>query len=742
MSTTAHSLRHTETIDHSEVSVPMDNFLNASEGQVDPVQIVFKDLRYSVTVKSTPANASEAQAMADEKLNPAGGDAPTPARRGLFGRKTGGTSANSRTQEKVILSSLTGAFQPGRVTAIMGPSGSGKTSLLNIMAGSVKAGRITGDILVNGRQVTGQAIRLVSGYVFQDDVILPTATVEEVISLAAAFRCPELTPEQRQQRVDEVIALLELDKARHTIIGSPDKKGVSGGERKRCAIAMELIANPSVLFLDEPTSGLDAYTAATVTYILQQLARSGRTVVTVMHQPSSEIYHTFDDVMILHNGRTVYLGPAEAAVSYFSRIGYSCPTYTNPADYFFMSILYQFDPTNLQLGDKSDQRAVEAERMAAIYQSWEDARESAYYRHLADNPLTRRISPGMFTTRAPMAIQYRLLLHRAARNAWRNKLVIRAKLGQAIFFGVFVGLIFLRIPHKDSLAAQIQDFNGALFFVCVNQFFTSAMPVVTTFAAEREVFTREHSNGLYTLPAYFLAKNSIELPFLIFTPLLFSCITYWMFGLQAEVGKFFIYVVVAVTVALCGNAFGTFMACSIKDLAITMAIMPVLLLPLMIFGGLFVNTGSAPPYLSWIQWISPIKYGFSALAINQFRGYTSQGQNIGDTALENLDLGSFSILVNIMFLLGLFVVLFVLAYLGLWRLVTSNAGGKVQQSKLSPKKQLLAEPLSRFPANETLSVRNSAESVSPPAPMSDTSEKHGSVGTIVGHSGESKPYVY
>ncbi|RKP37286.1 P-loop containing nucleoside triphosphate hydrolase protein, partial [Dimargaris cristalligena] len=519
--------------------------------------------------------------------------------------------------EKVILKGLTGAFQPGRVTAILGPSGSGKTSLLNILAGSVKMGRVDGQLLINGRNVTGQAIRTISGYVFQDDVILPTMTVAEAITMCAILRCPDLNPEQRKQRVNEVIALLELEKARDTVIGSAHVKGVSGGERKRCAIAMELVTNPSVLFLDEPTSGLDAYTAATVTFILRQLARSGRTVVTVMHQPSSEIFHTFDDVMILQDGRTVYMGEAENAVAYFTRAGYPCPTYTNPADFFFMSVLYRFDPENLTMGDKTEANQLERNRMEHIYEFWRRSPEAAYYEYVARHPLTRAITPGMFKQVSSFSVQYNHLLKRAARNGWRNKMVIQAKFFQALFFGVFIGLIYLNIPGKDNLAAQIQDMTGALFFVAVNQFFANAMPVITTFAAERDVFRREHGNGLYSLPSYFLAKNTVELPFVILSPFIFATITYWMFGLQADAGKFFIYVAVAICVALCGNGFGTFMACSIQNLEVTLALVPVVILPLMIFGGLFVNTGNAPAWLAWIQWISPIKYGFSALAHNQ-----------------------------------------------------------------------------------------------------------------------------
>jgi ATP-binding cassette subfamily G (WHITE) protein 1 len=161
-------------------------------------------------------------------------------------------------KEKVILKNISGVFKAGRLTAVMGASGAGKTSLLNLIAGEVNKGAVSGDILVNGEAVIGRAIKKISGFVFQDDVILATMTVREAIAMSATLRLPNsISAEQKMKKVDDLIKTLNLTKCQNTVIGNAQIKGISGGERKRTAMAMELITDPGVLFLDEPTSGLD-----------------------------------------------------------------------------------------------------------------------------------------------------------------------------------------------------------------------------------------------------------------------------------------------------------------------------------------------------------------------------------------------------------------------------------------------------------------------------------------------------
>ncbi|KAL7750113.1 hypothetical protein RI367_004628 [Sorochytrium milnesiophthora] len=242
--------------------------------------------------------------------------------------------------EEHILKGVSGRFAKVRLTVILGGSGAGKTSLLNALADQTKMSRINGSLLINEKPTTSSVMRKVSAFVHQDDVVLGTMTVQEAIEMSAALRLPSSwTHAQKQGKVEEAIAMLDLDKCRNTPLGTATEKGVSGGERKRACIAMELITDPSIIYLDEPTSGLDTNTALSVVRLLKDLAESGRTVIATLHQPSSAIFRLIDDLCILSHGEMMYFGPASESVAYFARLGYPCPRYSNPADYFFMSIL-------------------------------------------------------------------------------------------------------------------------------------------------------------------------------------------------------------------------------------------------------------------------------------------------------------------------------------------------------------------------------------------------------------------
>ncbi|KAJ2824421.1 hypothetical protein FBU31_004000, partial [Coemansia sp. 'formosensis'] len=341
-----------------------------------PLQISFEGLTYSVKI---PAKHTV-------------GSSGNPLLRALKSPFT-----KPEFDDKVILRQLNGSFRPGRVTAILGPSGSGKTTLLNLLAGQIATGTTSGNIWVNGRSIAGASMRQLAGYVNQDDVILPTMTVEEAIEMSIVLRPPPIasqsrgpspmasvvgsretsvvvdvnigdqlplpvtagkvegstTPKkqtataarkaeikaQHQARRSHAISLFGLDKCRATAVGDSTSKGISGGEKKRTAIAMEWVTEAPVLFLDEPTSGLDAHSALMVAQQLKNIADAGRTVVTVLHQPSSDIFEIIDDILVLFEGRIVYLGERANFVGYLERLGYPCGIYTNPADHVFNAVL-------------------------------------------------------------------------------------------------------------------------------------------------------------------------------------------------------------------------------------------------------------------------------------------------------------------------------------------------------------------------------------------------------------------
>ncbi|KAG1452624.1 hypothetical protein G6F46_009699 [Rhizopus delemar] len=236
---------------------------------------------------------------------------------------------------KRVLNNVCGMVKPGQVMAIMGASGAGKTTLLDILAKRLKSGTATGSIYLNGQDISLDRYKKLIGYVDQEDVMIPTLTVYETILYSALLRLPRsMSKEAKKFRVMEVMQELGIDAIKDSKIGQPGARSISGGERRRVAIACELVTSPSILFLDEPTSGLDSYNALNVIECLVSLARNyKRTVIFTVHQPRSNIVTLFDQLVLLAAGRVVYSGPEAAAQSYFKLIGYPCPPGFNIADY-------------------------------------------------------------------------------------------------------------------------------------------------------------------------------------------------------------------------------------------------------------------------------------------------------------------------------------------------------------------------------------------------------------------------
>ncbi|CAD5118404.1 DgyrCDS7107 [Dimorphilus gyrociliatus] len=250
----------------------------------------------------------------------------------------------SKPYEKLVLKSVNALFKNG-TTAIMGPTGGGKSSLLDILADRKSTSGIEGTILMDGKE-RGLNFKSITGYVTQEDVIMGTLTVKENIMFSANMRLPsKLSKEIKKFMVEEVLDELGLTDVGDSRVGTEYLRGVSGGERKRTCIGMELIIRPSILFLDEPTSGLDSSTSYSVICLLNELAKKGRIVVLSIHQARYGIFKMIDNLLLLGNGSVIYHGPTENALPYFNSIGYQCEEFNNPADFFLDVINGDFDKT-------------------------------------------------------------------------------------------------------------------------------------------------------------------------------------------------------------------------------------------------------------------------------------------------------------------------------------------------------------------------------------------------------------
>eukprot|EP01118_Nematostelium_gracile_P014681 TRINITY_DN5780_c0_g1_i1.p1 TRINITY_DN5780_c0_g1~~TRINITY_DN5780_c0_g1_i1.p1 ORF type:complete len:650 (-),score=148.57 TRINITY_DN5780_c0_g1_i1:3-1952(-) len=572
---------------------------------------------------------------------------------------------------KTILNNLTGTFEPGTLTAIMGSSGAGKTTLLNVLAGRC-VGKIDGEILFNGhpKKEAGNIIKK-QAYVMQDDIMLGSSTGRELLQFAANLRMgEEFTQQQRVERVDALIKELGLQNCENTRVGTPgESRGVSGGERKRIAIGMELVTNPSLLFLDEPTSGLDSYTAEKVIETLRKLAKSGRTVICTIHQPNSNIFRLFDNLILLAKGETIYNGKTDEALHYFEELGYKCPEDVNPAD-FFMKLIHIEQSS--QEGDS---------KVKKLIQDYKDS-NLCRQNFQVETPKLKIDEEKLpkYTRKTNTQIKY--LLKRNYLDILREPLKIRSTLSQSILISVVLGLVFLRLDNDQN---ALQSKLGALFFIMINSGMSSISAVINTFPKEKKVFIREYASRMYSTSAFFLSKIIAEFPFQVVSSILFGTITYWMIGYQSAFDKYLIFIADIILLALTGGGIGLLLGTLAKDASVATALVPVAILPFVIFSGYFINSETVPDYFIWVEYISFLKYGFRAVAVNELRGLQltcAEDEKIqgkcpipnGDAQIDILGFDGATPGVDLCIVLGFYVGFVSLAYLALlWRARTSKA---------------------------------------------------------------------
>lgn len=372
--------------------------------------------------------------------------------------------------DKQLLHNITGALKPGRLTAIMGASGAGKTTFMNVLSGRITAHRgvtLSADIKVNGEPAKN--MQRIAGYVLQDDIMLPSLTPREHITFAAKMQLPtDISAQDRETKIAATLRALRLEGCADTQVGEPGvKRGVSGGERKRTSIGIELVSDPKILFLDEPTTGLDSDTAASLMETLQSLAHeAGRTVACTIHQPSSEIFRMFDDIILLASGKLAYYGPANRVVEHFASLGRHCPPATNPCDFLLTELHHA------QLADKEP--AAELGRLNTTL--LEEAYLRSPIRRAALEPVQVRfvcLSARVLTrpcqnlthvdkepnTPGPLK-HFVYLTQRAFKSFSRNKDATIVKGVQYVFVSLFSGLLF-RALGLD--APGVQGRVGTLF---------------------------------------------------------------------------------------------------------------------------------------------------------------------------------------------------------------------------------------------------------------------------------------
>ncbi|CAG8489832.1 12693_t:CDS:2 [Acaulospora colombiana] len=401
----------------------------------------------------------------------------------------------------------------------MGPSGAGKSSFLDLLAGRKDPRSVTGEILLNGRP--GE-IKYVSTYVMQDDALMGNEgvlSVRENIQFAADLCFPgDYTRTEKETRVQEIMEEFGLERVADSKIGTVFVRGVSGGEKRRCAVASQIITLPWIIFLDEPTTGLDSAAAYNVMKAIKDMAQShGLTVIASIHQPSTETYSLFDKLLLLGRGKTLYFGEREEALEYFESLGYACPPYSNPADHFLTLVNSDF------MSDLS-----EAEK---LIKSFNEAFKASEYKTEIDHQI-KKITEECLSDESLAVIssetsnryarnffaQTFIIMNRSLKNAYRNVLMFWIRVAMYVALAILMGSTWWQVGYEQK---SVQDRFSAHFFSVAFLVFMSVAGI-PGFLEERLVFQRERANGFYSVGPYVLANTLISIPFVMIIALSFG----------------------------------------------------------------------------------------------------------------------------------------------------------------------------------------------------------------------------
>ncbi|XP_072991166.1 ABC transporter G family member 39-like [Typha latifolia] len=531
----------------------------------------------------------------------------------------------------VLLKSVSGAFRPGVLTALMGVSGAGKTTLMDVLAGRKTGGYIDGDIFISGYPKKQETFARISGYCEQNDIHSPHVTVYESLLYSAWLRLPaEIDAERRKMFVEEVMELVELNSLRGALVGLPGVNGLSTEQRKRLTIAVELVANPSIIFMDEPTSGLDARAAAIVMRTVRNTVDTGRTVVCTIHQPSIDIFEAFDELFLMkRGGQEIYVGPlgrhSNDLINYFEDIkgvrkikdGY------NPAT-------WMLEVTTLA------QEEILGVDFAEIYKN-----SDLYRRNKALIQELSVPSPGssdlFFPTMYSQSFftQCKACLWKQHNSYWRNPSYTATRIFFTTVIALIFGTIFWKLGKKVSTQQDVFNSLGSMYAAVLFIGIQNGMTVQPIVDVERTVFYREKAAGMYSALPYAFAQVMIEIPHIFLQAVIYGVIVYSCIGFDWTVQKFFWYLFFMFFTFLYFTFYGMMTVAMTPNSDIGAILSTAFYAIWNIFAGYLIPRPRIPVWWSWYYWACPVAWTLYGLAASQFGDYTNQ-LDTGETVQEFL----------------------------------------------------------------------------------------------------------
>lgn len=525
----------------------------------------------------------------------------------MFQNITYTVSLGFRKGQKKILHGINGRFPAKRLIALVGPSGAGKSTLLNILSGYKVTG-MEGNVYVNGRARHMNSFLKCSTYITQDDRLEPLLTVIENMRVAADLKLPTKIPRyEKETIIEEILTTLGLYEHMNT-----RTERLSGGQRKRLSIALELVNNPTVMFLDEPTTGLDSSSCTQVVNLLKLLARQGRTIICTIHQPSASLFQLFDLVYVLAKGECLYHGATKQLIPYLENIKIPCPMYHNPADYVI----------ELACGEYGE------DKVALLIAGSENGRSLQWFEdldNLMDAKGLRAMHPLKNSSNAnsrgslqatSLIHQIRVLMARGLLMCKRDTTLTHLRILVNISVGFMLGSVFFEAGMDG---ARVLDNYNLLFSILIHHMMTTMMLTIVTFPMQMSILLKEHFNRWYSLKAFYTATTLVDLPLSTFCCLIFTIIVYFITSQPLEMTRFLMFFSISLLVAFIAQGTGLMIG-AVFNVVNGTFLGPTLSVPLMMFSGFGVSLRDIPHYLKWGTYVSFLRYGLEGF-VSSLYGY-------------------------------------------------------------------------------------------------------------------------
>ncbi|KAF8393294.1 hypothetical protein HHK36_021535 [Tetracentron sinense] len=513
-----------------------------------------------------------------------------------------------------LLKGVSGAFRPGVLTALMGVSGAGKTTLMDVLAGRKTGGYIEGNITISGYPKNQETFARISGYCEQNDIHSPHVTVYESLLYSAWLRLPpDVDSATRKMFIEEVMELVELNSLREALVGLPGVNGLSTEQRKRLTIAVELVANPSIIFMDEPTSGLDARAAAIVMRTVRNTVDTGRTVVCTIHQPSIDIFEAFDELFLMkRGGQEIFVGPlgrySSHLIKYFEGIqgvskikdGY------NPATWM------------LEVTTAAQEVALGVDFTDAYKNSDLYRRNKALIGELSTPPpgskdlyFPTQYSQSFFT-------QCIACLWKQHWSYWRNPPYTAVRFLFTTCIALMFGTIFWDLGSKREVQQDLINAMGSMYAAVVFLGVQNASSVQPVVAIERTVFYREKAAGMYSALPYAFGQVMIEIPYIFVQALVYGVIVYAMIGFEWTVAKFCWNIFFMYFTLLYFTFYGMMTVAVTPNQNIAAIVSAAFYGLWNLFSGFIIPRTKMPVWWRWYYWACPVAWTLYGLIVSQF----------------------------------------------------------------------------------------------------------------------------